>query len=111
MTPYNPIDTLRTYVEEKNLAGTVLVSDMGQGGSIGEEDLHSLVERVYKLEELNARYQEWLEEAGRRGTDHWMVIMYLSILADDPQLPFALLPPWWKGEEAYRQVQPALPIL
>ncbi len=112
MTPYNPVDTLRMYVEEKNLAGTVLVSDMGQGGSIGEEDLQALVVRVYRLEELNQRYEEWLEEAAVAGAmDHWMVIAYLSILADDPQLPFAILPRWWKGEESYRKVQHVLPTL
>lgn len=111
MTPYNPIDTIRTYIEEKNLGGNVLVSDMGEGGSIGEEDVRALVVRVYRLEELNQRYEDWLEEVDHRGMDHWMVIMYLSILADDPQLPFAILPPWWKGEEAYRKVQHVIPEL
>jgi len=26
---------------------------------------------------------------------------YLSILKNDPQLPFTLLPKWWKGDQAY----------
>ena len=109
VTPYNPIDTLRTYIEERNLAGTVLVSDMGQGGSIGEEDLRALLVRVYRLEECNARYGQWLEEAREERIDHWMAIKYLSILSDDPQLPFALLPPWWKGEKVYARVKHSLP--
>lgn len=109
MTPYNPVDTIREYIEERNLTGTVLVSDMGEGGSIGEDDLRALVVRVYRLEELNERYEQWLEEAGEVVMDHWMVIKYLSILTDDPQLPFTLLPPWWKGEKVYARVKHSLP--
>ncbi len=108
MTPYNPIDTLRTFIEEKNLTGTIVTSDMGRDGSIGEEDLRALLVRVYGLEHLNERYEEWLTQADDVGVDHFQAIKYLSVLRDDPQLPFALLPPWWKGDTAYALVKPFL---
>src|SRR3989337_1644773 len=38
ITPYNPVDIIRAFVEKHDLAGTVIVSDMGDGGAIGEED-------------------------------------------------------------------------
>ncbi len=101
ITPYNPIDTIRTFIEAKNLGGTVIVSDLGRDGAIGEEDLRALIVRVYKLEALNIRYEAWLANFKSEKNDHWSAIQYLSILSDDPQLPFLLLPSWWKGDQAY----------
>lgn len=108
MTPYNPIDIIRSFIEEQRLGGTVIISDLGAGGSIGEEDLVSLVVRIYPLETLDDRYSEWFDEAQERGVDHWMVMGYLAILRDDPQLPFPLLPAWWKGDKAYALIKPYL---
>lgn len=109
ITPYNPVDTIRSFIDEKDLAGTVIVSDMGDGAAIGEENLQALVVRVYNLEDLEDRYEAWLDEYGSpKNLDHWSIIQYLSILADDPQLPFALLPKWWKGDKAYHLVEPFL---
>jgi len=102
ITPYNPIDLVRSFVEKKELSGTVIVSDLGKDGAVGEEDHRALLIRIYKLEAINERYEEWLSDVGdARAVDHHLLIRYLSILTDDPQLPFALLPPWWKGDKAY----------
>lgn len=107
ISPYNPVDTLRTTIEKKQLAGSVIVSDLGKDSSIGEEDLASLVVRVWRLDIVNDRYEEWLREYHRSDDlDQWLVTSYLAILRDDPQLPFALLPKWWKGDKAWRLVAP-----
>lgn len=103
ITPYNPIDLVRSFVDEKKLSGTVIVSDLGKDGAVGEEDLRALLVRIYTLEALNERYEEWLKELD--SVDHHALVRYLSILQDDPQLPFALLPPWWKGDKAYELVK------
>lgn len=109
MTPYNPIDTIRGFVGERGLNGTIIVSDVGSDGSIGEEDLRSLIVRVYRLEGINDLYEAWLKEVDEEGgVDHRLVLRYLSILKYDPQLPFALLPKWWKGDEAYEKVKSLL---
>ncbi len=109
ITPYNPVGSLRNTIVEHNLAGSVIVSDMGEGGAIGEEDLTSLVVRVWRLDKLNDRYEEWLQDYKRSdGIDQWLVTSYLTILRDDPQLPFALLPKWWKGDKTWRTVGPKI---
>ncbi len=109
ITPYNPVDALRAFIEKHHLAGSVIVSDLGKNGAIGEEDLKSLVARVWQLDLINDRYEEWLREYKRSdGLDQWLVTRYLSILRDDPQLPFSLLPKWWKGDRAWRLVAPKL---
>ncbi|MBI5620025.1 hypothetical protein HY950_03630 [Candidatus Gottesmanbacteria bacterium] len=105
ITPYNPIDLVRSFITEQKLGGTIVVSDIGKDGSIGDEDLLELVTRIYKLEELNSRYEEWIREVRKTRVDHWMIMCYFSILQDDPQLPFNLLPKWWKGNNAYQMVK------
>lgn len=105
MTPYNPMDTLRTFIAERDLGGTIIISDLGRDASIGEENLQELVVRIYKLEELNTRYEAWIKNAKKlKLIDQLVLFGYFSILRDDPQLPFDLLPKWWKGNEAYRKV-------
>lgn len=109
MTPYNPIDSLRTFIAERNLGGTVIISDMGRDASIGEENLQGLVVRIYKLEELNKRYEKWMKDVDALiSMDQLALFGYLSILRDDPQLPFDLLPKWWKGNTAYGKVDSLL---
>ncbi|MBI4064924.1 CRISPR-associated endonuclease Cas2 [Candidatus Gottesmanbacteria bacterium] len=105
LTPYNPIDTIRSFIEKRGLRGTVIVSDLGKDGSVGEEDLAGLLVRLYRLDAVNKHYEEWLNDVKSHGVDHWHVIRYLAILKEDPQLPFALLPAWWKGEVAHRKVR------
>lgn len=109
ITPYNPVDILRKTIEEHRLSGSVIVSDLGKDGTIGEENLESLVVRVWNLDKLNNRYEKWLQEYDHTDRlDQWLVTGYLSILRDDPQLPFSLLPKWWKGNKAWRLVGPKI---
>lgn len=106
MTPYDPIDTLRTFIEERSLGGTIIISNLGRDASIGEENLQGLVVRIYKLEELNKRYEKWIKDVETlKSMDQLALFGYLSILRDDPQLPFDLLPKWWKGDKAYKRVK------
>lgn len=108
LTPYDPRDILRGFIKEREISGTIIVSDIGRDGSIGDSDLATMLERVYKLEGINQRYMNWLEKSGEREIDRGLIISYYAILKVDPQLPFALLPKWWRGDEAYKKVKPFL---
>lgn len=104
VTPYNPTRLVREFVEERKLEGTVLVSVLGKDGSIGGMSLNELIEAVYKLSELNDRYDVFLYECkSREKSKAELAISYMSVLEDDPQLPFELLPDWWLGDEAYKE--------
>jgi len=104
LTPYNPTGVLRNFVEERGLSGAAVVSCVGKDGDIGQEDIKDLVVRIFQLEELNDRYAEYLEEFGGGGefSESQAVFGFLSILGDDPQLPFELLPDNWVGDRAYK---------
>jgi DNA-binding transcriptional regulator PaaX len=108
LTPYNPIDALRSFINERRLEGTVIVSDLGKDGSVGDEDLSSLIIRVYHLDTLNGRYESLLKEIRGNPVGHWEIMHYFAILHDDPQLPFALLPVPWAGEMVYKLLKPNL---
>lgn len=103
LTPYNPREILQEFIEERGLKGTIIISDIGQDGNIGEEDIRDLVVRVYKLDEINKAYKEFLEkyENSKISTKE-VYFTYLKILRKDPQLPFELLPSYWLGEKAYQ---------
>ncbi len=111
LTPYNPIDSLRTFIQNQKIEGTIIVSDLGTDASVGEETMGGLVSRLYDLEILNQRYQDWLANFSKHTMNFEAYVRYLAILKDDPQLPFPLLPKWWKGDRAYEIIQPLLSLL
>jgi phenylacetic acid degradation operon negative regulatory protein len=104
VTPYNPKGILEDFVEEHGLHGSVIVSDTGTDGAVGNRSLKELIREVYGLDELNERYKDFLQEfsgRGKKASADKIASRYLSILTDDPQLPFELLPLDWRGDEAF----------
>lgn len=104
VTPYNPTNLIKKFVEEHNLAsGLILVSSIGKNGTVGQLTLSELMEMVYDLSGLNKRYFEFVYRAENNKAEKLkLIFLFLSILKDDPQLPFSLLPKDWAGEEAYK---------
>ena len=102
LTPYNPRELVNGFVQKFKIPGTVIVSDIGQDGGVGEKTIQDLLVKLYLLEKINDKYEEFLKDArGDEGSWRDLIFQYLSILKDDPQLPFALLPQWWLGDKAY----------
>lgn len=102
---YDPTDVLADFINTRRLEGSAIISCFGKDGNIGSEDVKSLVTRVYKLDELNKRYVEFIERFSSSKTKisiAKVAFSFYSILQDDPQLPFELLPDDWKGDEAYK---------
>lgn len=104
LTPYNPTEVLREFIEEAGLDGEVLISNLGEDGHIGGENLKELLSRIYQLDHLNDRYLEFLEtyQQNKKIDKTGIIFDFYSILADDPQLPFSLLPEEWPGKKAYQ---------
>lgn len=104
--PYNLESVLDNFVQENNIEGTIIISDTGRDGGIGGESIENLIIRVYKLRALNDEYGEFLSLISKKDTEKaTLAIHYLSVLKEDPQLPFKLLPYWWLGDEAYKVYQ------
>lgn len=103
LTPYNPRQLINDFVEKYKIPGTVIVSDVGEDGGVGDTSLQDLIVRLYNLEDLNNRYEEYIKiSQEREQSTNQLLIEYLSILKDDPQLPFELLPHSFLGEKAHQ---------
>jgi len=107
--PYNLESVLDDFVEKNNIGGTIIISDTGTDGGIGGTSIENLVVEVYNLESLNEKYREFLEMVKKKeASKAFLATLYLSVLKDDPQLPFKLLPYWWLGDDAHRAYQNSL---
>lgn len=103
---WDPTEVLKTFIRDHDLSGMVIVSDTGSDGSVGNSDLDELIWEVFRLEELNNRYKNFLEKIKDKNQPPIeLAFRYLSILANDPQLPFELLGPTWTGDKAYRKLK------
>ncbi len=103
MTPYTPRKLLSEFMRAHDVRGTVLVSKLGKDGTVGEENIGSLLDRVYHLRDINDRYRAFLDQVPRIKNDPFrMAVSFQRIVSDDPQLPFPLLPKGWLGDTAYR---------
>lgn len=93
VTPFDPSQKLAAFAKKRGLSEWVVVSVLQ-----GELNLA----KVYGLGELNRRYQEFIKGLeGQAETDRMRLAFgYFSILRDDPQLPFELLPKDWLGDRA-----------
>lgn len=102
VTVYNPRELINEFIKENNIPGTIIVSDVGNDGGIGEITIEELIIQLYDLKKLNERYKEFIEKVNNEiKNSPYLLFEYLSILKDDPQLPFELLPKWWLGDKAY----------
>jgi phenylacetic acid degradation operon negative regulatory protein len=103
LTPYDPNDILREFAKERKLKGSIIVSNLGRDGSVGEEDMKDLLRRIYKLDKINKDYEEFLEKfTDVQISASQTPFAYWRILKNDPQLPFELLPNDWLGRKAYQ---------
>lgn len=103
ITPYNPTKLINTFIEERKIPGTILISNIGKDGAIGEETLPALLARVYKLDALQKRYEQFIEKYSKQSLFPFQgILAYLSILRDDPQLPCSILPKQFTDKQAYQ---------
>lgn len=103
---WDPSEALQNYIRDHALKGFVIVSDTGKDGSIGEMDVDDLVWNVFNLQELNARYNDFITKTqAKQQHPASLSLLYLSILKDDPQLPSNLLGPNWLGDKAHQVYQ------
>ncbi|MDP2861102.1 MAG: CRISPR-associated endonuclease Cas2, partial [bacterium] len=106
---YNPETLLKEFMREEDISANVLVSCLGKDGYVGEGSLRELLAEVFGLWEINERYREFIYKfSSKKFPDKDKInsclsagrFVFLSILKDDPQLPFELLPKEWAGDKA-----------
>lgn len=101
---YNPKKEVKNFISENGLSSLILISSLGKEGSIGDEDLKTLLNRVFKLKTLSEDYHKFIRkfETKKISSEFEISLAYFNILKNDPQLPFELLPNDWLGDKAYQ---------
>ena len=111
--------SLRATIEERRVAGKVVILEARSGELAPRQALTRLVRECWKLETLAKRYKQFLRtfepvvsETGRNGNAPdaekclqlrtLLIHEYRRILLHDTDLPDALLPGDWPGREAAR---------
>lgn len=95
---YNLRSSLKEFINSHKIPGVILVTEMTEGSSIGDEPLKQLINRVYQTDKLNQDYYYlWQEIKGRNKlfTKYLFRFMYLN--KSDPKLPLQFLPKPWYG--------------
>jgi len=99
----NPYIFINKFQKEYKFHGVILVSELDKKGFLGQDNLKEFIWKISKLEEVNNRYAEFIAKYKHQRKTSLIKISfdYYSILRDDPQLPFELLPKEYLGNEAY----------
>lgn len=110
LTPYNPEKVLSQWAVEHNIKEKIRIACLQKGELLGRESLKDLVEEVYQLEELNDEYYQFIHKFKNvpKINKLELTINFLSILQNDPQIPWELLPDDWGGDQAYKLYQKLL---
>jgi DNA-binding transcriptional regulator PaaX len=107
ITPYYP-RWIENIEGNLNKDAWVVVSEMTKDGlyPFNKIGLSEMIERVYRLKELDDRYRKFIQSVHILDTDKLRVMFdYLNILKDDPQLPFELEPEGFSSKQAYESFQ------
>jgi phenylacetic acid degradation operon negative regulatory protein len=111
ISPLGISSDMREFIESQGLADRVFV---GICKRLLAGDDKQLAANVWRLDKLNERYQEVLDEmddfsAGRGELSlEQLYHKFEQILLDDPFLPWELLPDWWRGDEVIRRMKELL---
>lgn len=97
IAPFDIASELAEYLQANGLADNAIALE-AKKIFIGDE--RQMAAKLWHLENLSLKYQEFVKKYRERKDKRGMQEDYLSILEEDPYLPRELLPePWW-GMEA-----------
>lgn len=98
LNPYDPRTKLRKYIEENAVEKeNIIVSAANIETELYGYQIPQLVETAYSLSEINNRYRGFNEESDQGISRERKIFRFLTILKDDPQVPYDLLPEDWAG--------------
>ena len=105
ISPVNHLLILDKLIFRYQLEPYVIFS---QTHKIGREEARELAQRVWKLQELNQEYKEFISDwkkTKEKKEKIFLIMKYFQILSQDPQLPKELLPKDWMGIKSYELVK------
>lgn len=100
ISPFPFLGQVDQFIKSYHLKSQVILSVSDRVGTEGSRDLAS---RIWKLDEINREYQDFLNS--NKSPSGKFIFQYLVIAKRDPRLPKELLPIDWKGERVFERYQ------
>ncbi|PIU03288.1 CRISPR-associated endonuclease Cas2 [Candidatus Shapirobacteria bacterium CG08_land_8_20_14_0_20_39_18] len=101
LSPFDLAEDLEEFIISQGLQDYVFIH---VGKQIIAGEIKSLVEKLWKIESLDKRYEEILLKIKSRKEQNEIFKEYEEILKDDPCLPLDLLPNNWVGERVRKEM-------
>lgn len=113
ISPVNYLANIESWVKFHNIENWVIPSATNKLGRVASEEL---AERVWHIERINERYKDFIslckkffrKEKGYKFDKFRIIMNYLRILKEDPQLPENLLSADWQAKLAHKFYQKLL---
>lgn len=102
---YDPRQLVQEWALDKDFEELILVSDVGQDGSIAGKSIQELVYNLYDLDASDKHYRSFtLKYAEKQNSIDPLLLEleWASCVEKDPQLPFELLPSNFSSQTAYQ---------
>ena len=99
MSGYDPRKILEEFMKEHEVSGQILMTKLGKDSVIGGEGVGKFLRKIYKLEELEKEYTEFVKKHGKNESEG-VIFAFNKIFRKDPKLPMEFLPDDWIGAKA-----------
>ncbi len=99
LSPFDSRKILEDFLRENKVSGQVLVTKLGKDSVIGGEGVGGFLRRIYKLEELEKEYKEFVQKFEGSG-GMGVIFMFNKIYKKDSRLSREFLPKNWIGARA-----------
>lgn len=97
-------EELAVFLKETKVSGQILVTKLGKESLLGKETIVGFLEKIYKLNDLNIRYKEFLKRFSSKKIQEispfTLDFAFSNIYRGDPKLPTEFLPNDWFGDKA-----------
>ena len=105
LTPFDVAEDFREFLLEQGLSDFVFVGVVDRLFAGNEK---KLIEKVWKLEDLNKRYLKLNERLEGGEVLDGIFSEFESLLREDPFLPKEFLPDSWRGDIVYQKIKQLL---
>lgn len=99
LSGFDPRKILEDFMKEHKVSGQILVTKLGKDSIIGGQGINEFLWKVYKLEELEKEYLEFVEKY-EKNESGGAIFAFNRIFKKDPGLPMEFLPDDWIGAKA-----------
>lgn len=108
--PYDKTVEIDEFIKCHEIPGSVFISKLTSDGTLGQTDMSTMLNTLFNVTNIADKYAKYIERYNTKQVmNKFRIAMeYLSILREDPQLPFPLEPTNFPSKKATAIFQSAI---